>query len=234
MVAADLAAAEAAIERQLGLELAARDLEVASFGLRNALYPIGDQLLEVVSPMRDGTTAGRFLDKRGGDGGYMVIVQVDDLDEARRRIVDTGARVVYEAAIDGVRGIHLHPADVGGAILSVDATDVWEDWPWAGRDWRDHRRLDRVTAVDAVEIEAADPVATAARWSAVLGRGPSGEAGITVPLDEGRVDIVPAGERGEGIGGFVLRGAPGAAPVDTVICGCRFRTNPAPPAATSR
>ena len=29
------------------------------------------------------TTAGRLLERRGGDGGYMVIVQVEDLDPKR-------------------------------------------------------------------------------------------------------------------------------------------------------
>ena len=73
MVAADLEAAEQRITDELGLELCYRDPGVGVFGLRNALFPIGDKLLEVVSPTQEGTTAGRFLDKRGGDGGYMVI-----------------------------------------------------------------------------------------------------------------------------------------------------------------
>lgn len=86
LVADDLAAAEAAIVEELGIELCFRDPGVAEFGLHNALFPVGDKLLEVVSPIQDGTTAGRLLDKRGGDGGYMVILEVDDLDEARRRV----------------------------------------------------------------------------------------------------------------------------------------------------
>ena len=80
LAAIDLAATEAAIVEQLGLSLCYRDPGVATFGLRNALFPVGHQLLEVVSPTQDGTTAGRLLDKRGGDTGYMVILEVDDLD----------------------------------------------------------------------------------------------------------------------------------------------------------
>ena len=84
-VAADLSPVEADIEEHLGLESCFRDPGVARFGLRNVLYPVGDQLLEVVSPTEAGTTAGRLLAKRGGDGGYMVILQVDDLEPHRRR-----------------------------------------------------------------------------------------------------------------------------------------------------
>lgn len=224
MVAADLDAAERRIVDELGVELCFRDPGVAEFGLRNALFPVGDKLLEVVSPTEPGTTAGRFLDRRGGDGGYMVIVETDDLDAARQRITDAGARVVFEAVVDGIIGLHLHPRDVGGAIVSVDVTDTWGEWPWAGPTWREHVRTDRVDDVLAVEIDAVDPAAMAARWAQVLGRDADG---TTLRLDEGTIEFAIAGERGEGVAGFVLRSAPGAEPVDTTIAGCRFRSVPA-------
>jgi hypothetical protein len=221
LAAADLAATEAEIGEQFGLSLCYRDPGVATFGLRNALFPVGHQLLEVVSPTEEGTTAGRLLDKRGGDTGYMVILEVDDLDAMRARIADAGARIVFEAVEEGIVGLHLHPADVGGAILSIDQPEVWGEWPWAGPEWRDHVRTDIVTDVTAVEIEATDPSAMAARWSEVLGRPVSGAA-PTIALDEGEIRFVPAGHRGEGVAAFELRAAPGAAPVDTMIAGTRL------------
>ena len=48
----------------LGIEVAYRDPGVAEFGLHNAVMPVGDTFLEVVSPTREHTTAGRFLDRR--------------------------------------------------------------------------------------------------------------------------------------------------------------------------
>src|SRR6202044_3293175 len=120
LVAADLAPAEAGIIEELGVELCYRDPDVGVFGLKNALFPIGEKLLEVVSPVRAGTTAGRQLDKRKGDGGYMVILQVDNLDEMKRRIETQHVRVVFTATRPDITGIHLHPKDVGAAILSVD------------------------------------------------------------------------------------------------------------------
>ena len=55
----------------LGVGIAYRDPGIANFGLQNALLALGDTFLEVVSPIQPGTTAGRLLDRRGGDGGYM-------------------------------------------------------------------------------------------------------------------------------------------------------------------
>jgi hypothetical protein len=219
MVAADLEAAEHRVESELEVELCYRDPGVGTFGLRNALFPVGDQLLEIVSPTRDGTTAGRLLAKRGGDGGYMVILEVDDLDPLRERFAAAGARIVYEAVADGIVGLHLHPADVGGAILSVDQPDVWGEWPWAGPVWRNHIRRDVVTEVLAVVIEAVDPDAMAARWGDVLGRG---VADRTITLDQGEIRFVPAGPRGDGVAGFVLRAAEARLAGRTEICGCTF------------
>src|SRR5262245_59780328 len=76
-----------------GLEVAFRYPGVAVFGLHNAVMPVGMQFLEVVSPTREDTTAGRFLARRGGDGGYMVILQTDDLAADRRRLATLGVRI---------------------------------------------------------------------------------------------------------------------------------------------
>ena len=83
-MAADLAAAETAIVDRLGVSMCFRDPGVGEFGLHNALFPIGDRLLEVVSPTEPGTTAGRLLDRRGGDGGYMAIFETDEALDATR------------------------------------------------------------------------------------------------------------------------------------------------------
>jgi len=219
MVAADLDTAEQRVESELGVELCYRDPGVATFGLRNALFPIGDKLLEIVSPTQPGTTAGRLLDKRGGDGGYMVILEVDDLDTMRNLITAAGARLVFEADGEGIVGLHLHPADVGGAILSIDQADTWGEWPWAGPEWRDHVRSDVVTEVLAVTIEAIDPGAMAARWAQVLGRK---TVDGVIELDEGEIRFVPAGERGDGVAGFTLRAAGPDQVGQATICGCTF------------
>jgi hypothetical protein len=143
LVAAELAPVEAGIIEELGVKLCYRDPDVGVFGLKNALFPIGDKLLEVVSPVQEGTTAGRLLEKRNGDGGYMVILQVDDLAAMKARFDANGVRVVFTAVRSGITGIHLHPKDIGAAILSVDQTDNWDDWGWAGPSWR-HRIATRV------------------------------------------------------------------------------------------
>ena len=220
LVAADLAPVEAAITEELGVELCYRDPDVGVFGLKNALFPIGDKLLEVVSPMREGTTAGRQLEKRNGDGGYMVILQVDDLDAMKRRIETHHVREVFTAARPDITGIHLHPKDVGAAILSVDQSGQWDDWPWAGPDWRHHIATRVVTDMVGVAMQSEHPISTANRWAALLGREVA-QVGdqYHIHLDEGVLRFVPPGDdRGDGVCAVDMRATDGR-PRSTTLCG---------------
>ena len=113
----------------------------------NAVFPVGDAFLEIVSPVQEGTTAGRLLDKHGGDYGYMVIMQLSDLEAARARLDGLGVRVVWKADLRDAAGTHLHPKDVGGTILSLDWMDPPESWRWAGPDWEQHVRTDVVSGL---------------------------------------------------------------------------------------
>ena len=146
------------------------DPGVGRFGLTNAVFAAGDTFVEVVAPVQAGTTAGRYLERRGGDGGYMAIFQVPDLAAARARLPGLGVRVVWTADLPDIAGTHLHPKDVPGAIVSLDWAEPAGSWRWAGPAWTgrvpEHPGGGGVTGVT---IEVADPAAAAARWAAVLG-----------------------------------------------------------------
>ncbi len=185
LVARDLDAAVSELCERLGLRVCFQDPGVGTFGLHNALMTIGDQFLEVVSPTQDGTTAGRLLDKRGGDGGYMAIYEVDDLDRREPELEREGMRVVFRIDLPEIRGRHLHPADVGGAIVSIDQPVPNGDWPWAGPDWVAHQQNSVVASIAGIVLGAKDPAAMRNRWRA---------AGV-----DQAVRFQPAGVRGDGI-----------------------------------
>ena len=163
--ATDLDAAVASFERELGLTVAYRDPLVAEFGLRNALMVLGDQFIEVVSPTRENTAAGRHI-ARHGDSAYMLILQTDDLDRDRARLTQLGVRLVWEHAYPDIRTVHLHPKDIGAAIVSIDQAQPPESWRWAGPDWQKHSKPGQIVHCS---IGAVDPPALQKRWSEVLG-----------------------------------------------------------------
>ena len=205
LVAKDLEPVVADLCAVLGVEVAFRDPGVGVFGLHNAVMPVGDTFLEVVSPVQPNTTAGRYLDRRGGDGGYMVILQCDDLDADRKRVAELGIRIVWSADLEGIRGTHLHPRDVGGAILSLDAAMPSSSWRWAGLEWEQHVRTGVVSEITAVELQSADPTALAQRWGEILNRPVARTAAgvIRIVLDQGAIRFVVAADgRGDGVAGF--------------------------------
>ena len=202
LVGADLAACAADIEAVLGVSHPYDDPGVGNYGLRNGVWAVGQTFLEVVSPRQEGTTAGRLIEKRGGDGGYMVILQVRDLAAARATAAEAGARIVDQIDREGVAATHYHPRDVGGAILSIDWMDPWARWEWGGPGWEANARPGQ--AIVGAELQANDPAAMAARWGEVLGRTVERSGGVwRIALDGGEIRFVPLGdERGEGLRGF--------------------------------
>ena len=204
LVGKDLDAIRDDVAAVLGLGEAYADPGVGKYGLRNQVWPIGDTFLEVVSPQQEGTTAGRLLEKRGGDGGYMAIFQVDDLPAARARIAAKGVRVVDQADRNGASFTHLHPKDVPGAIVSIDAMEPRERWEWGGPDWRKNVRTDVAVEIRGCEIQAEDPDAVSKRWAEVLDRPRERTAeGWRIGVDGGEIRFVtPADGRGEGLTEF--------------------------------
>jgi hypothetical protein len=242
LVAAQLAPVTDHLTTIFGLEVGYRDPGVGTFGLENAIFPIGNQFLEVVAPVKEGTAGGRYLERRGGDGGYMVICQAADHPPRRQRAQDLGIRTVLEFENDDYRCMQLHPADTGGSFLEIDWSPGFEqeDGPWepAGHHWKDAVRTDRIGAIAAVEIQSDDPRRVAERWSEIveipLG---TGDEGPTLSLDNAVIRFVTATDgRPEGLGGVDVRASDAGAvlsaasergvPVDgqtVVVCGTRFR-----------
>jgi hypothetical protein len=204
LVAEDLALVQADITAVLGVDYAYDDPGVGKYGLHNAVFPIGDTFLEVVSPKGPGTTAGRLLQKRRGDGGYMVILQVDDLAKARARVRDASARIADQMDGDGVAFTHIHPKDIGGAILSLDFMKPKERWEWGGPQWQSHVCTDTSLTISGAELQAENPAQMSARWAQVLGLPVAEVEGIwRIRLDGGEIRFVADRDgRGDGLGAF--------------------------------
>ena len=209
LVAENLAPVEREFADVLGIEVGYRDPGVGHFGLENALMPIGNQLLEVVAPIQENTAGGRYLTRRGGDGGYMVITQCDDHAPRRARIEALGVRIVNQFDSGEFRNMQLHPKDTGGSFFEIDeqrgerAHDADGPWEPAGPNWHAHRRLERVTGIAAAEVQCDDPDAVATRWSEIAQIDLGGAARRTLPLDNAEVRFVPCTDgRPEGLGGI--------------------------------
>jgi glyoxalase-like protein len=232
ILAEDLEETAQALRTTLGLGEPFRDPGVAEFGLANVVFAIGDCFLEVISPRQPGTAAGRRLERHGGDGGYMAIFDLEDLEGARERAAGLGLRVVWQIDLPDISATHLHPADIGGAILSLDRSNPYGSWRWGGPQWTGLIAPAAPGALVGMTVAVSDPGLVAARWGEVLGvevegeRLSGGPAGKRLSLDQGEVHFeAGAGEREEGIVEIALElphELPGGRET-TVVGGVRLR-----------
>lgn len=244
LVADDIEAVVADLQAVFGIEVGFNDPEIGRFGLQNRVFPVGTQFLEVVSPVRAGTTAGRYLQRRGGNGGYMVICQAEAHAPRKRRIEQLGIRTVVQRDTPIYSLMQLHPRDTGGSFLEIDwhtgAEQTPPPWTHAvGDDWQKAIRTDVIRAIAAAEIQTPEPERLARWWSDIVeipaGRDEAGN--MTIALKDATLRFVPANDgRGEGLGGIdvaaVDRGRALSAARErgllaedgTIrICGMRFR-----------
>ncbi|HEY4166812.1 MAG TPA: VOC family protein [Reyranella sp.] len=213
----------------LGIDIAYRDPGVGKWGLANVVCPTGHDFLEIVSPIQEGTSAGRYIQRRKGDGGYMVIIQVPDAIKERERITALGVRAVEKKDAAEYKYTHFHPSDTAGVLLSIDQTDapagtdakLW--WPPASKDWLPHAKSNITNGLGGVEIQAEDPDAAAALWSKILNRPVEGD--IIRLDDDGEIRFVGiADDRGPGVSAYDIK----TVDRDTVLKRARKRHHPQP------
>lgn len=229
LVAPNLEPAVDELRQALDIPVCYRDPNVAKYGLENAVMPVGNTFLEVVAPTREGTAAGRYLTRRKGAGGYMVILDADAIEPWIAHIGAMAVRVANDLDYpDEYRGLQSHPRDTGGALLEINWTagGAWNGaYHPAGPGWRGGSDA---AAIVAAELQSDDPAALARRWAEILDRPVQDAGGVpTLRLDHGSLRFVAASDgRGEGLGGIDVR-SPGMDAagecVERTLCGIRVR-----------
>lgn len=195
-----------------------RDPAVARFGLHNALVPLGTSFIEVVAPLKPGTAAGRFLQRRGGDGGYMVILDSDDLAPWRTHVQSLGVRIAFAYDHGDYQGVQLHPRDTGGALLEINHTRGGESlqgaYGPAGPHWQRALRSERVRGIRGAVLQSAHPDTLAQRWGEILQRPVerTDPDAWRLMLDNAALRFIPdADGRNDGLVAIVLMAADASA-----------------------
>lgn len=160
------------------------DPGMAEFGLTHEVLRVGtDTYIEICAPIDRAqvTTASRFLD-RGGAGGYMAVVEVDDAVGLRQRVADGGWAIPLQQLYHGNELTQLHPRDFG-TLLEADEIGSGHDWHYAALEGESSTTT--VTGIVAIDVAVAEPAAMAQRWATIFAQPAPADAATTLDLDGG-------------------------------------------------
>ena len=195
-LAAELEPTLADARRELGLREGVDDAEgMAALGFVHQVLTIDQTFLEFTAPLGPETMPAKLVAKRG-DLGYMVVMQVADVEAAKARAADLGLKPVFETPYEGHTITQWHPRDFG-TLAEIDQIRPASTWHMAPRIF-ETGSTEVVGDVSAIELAVRDPKAIAARWATVLDI-PVGADGVSLDLSGRGVRFVPAEGDREGL-----------------------------------
>ena len=103
-----------------GLELSGSDT-LPALGIKNALFPVGDAVIELIEPLdKEQGPIPNFLKSRG-EGIYMIALEVEDLDAAITELKGRGVRLLSDDPESRAKGIpvFIHPKSSRGVLIEL-------------------------------------------------------------------------------------------------------------------
>ena len=101
--------------------------EVADQGVITLMFSVGESTIELLQPTGPDTPVGRFIERRG-EGLHHVAFEVEDIEEALRRLKEDGVWLVDEkprCGAGGTRTAFIHPKGAFGVLTElVEMPDV--------------------------------------------------------------------------------------------------------------
>jgi len=103
-----------------GLEASRRE-QVEGDHVEEAMLPLGDSFLQLVSPTSEESTVARFLERRG-EGLHHIAYEVEDIEASLDRLKSEGATLIDERPRRGGGGhmvAFVHPKGNRGVLVEL-------------------------------------------------------------------------------------------------------------------
>jgi hypothetical protein len=192
-LAADLPSTLAAARAEFGLNEGIDDAEgMAKLGFIHQVLTIDQTYLEFTAPLAPDTMPGKLVARRG-DLGYMVVIQVEDIDATTARAAARGLKPVFEELYEDNTITQWHPRDFG-TLAEIDQIRPADSWHMAPRIFKTGS-TEVVGDFVAIELAVRDPAAVIATWADVLDI-PVGGDGASLDLSGRTVRFVQSTEGG--------------------------------------
>ena len=140
----------------MGLEVAVDEV-VEAQGVRGVLLPLGENEIELLEPVEEGTGVARYLETRGQTLHHFCF-STDDIRAELARVRDLGIELIDEEPRYGLAGeiAFLHPRSMHGVLVELAQ-------PRPGAHHSTAKGIDHVAA------RVADYDAAKQRWNEVIG-----------------------------------------------------------------
>ena len=119
----DLDAAVAKYRDVLGAKVSEPET-LPEHGVTVVFIELPNTKVELLFPYGEKSPIAGFLEKNPNGGMHHVCYEVDDIKQARDRLVETGARVLGPAepkiGAHGKPVMFLHPKDFGGTLIELE------------------------------------------------------------------------------------------------------------------
>lgn len=89
--------------------------------VRTTMIDVGESRIELLEPLTEESTIGRFLDRRG-EGLHHLALHVDDIADVFSEMKAAGMRLVSDELGIGAGGqlyFFVHPSSTGGVLIEI-------------------------------------------------------------------------------------------------------------------
>jgi len=123
VVVPDLERAAATYRDLLGAKVSA-PVELREHGVTTVFVELPNTKIELLHPLGADSVIAKFLQRNRDGGIHHVCYEVDDIHDARDRLVSAGARVLGDgepkAGAHGKPVLFLHPKDFCGTLVEIE------------------------------------------------------------------------------------------------------------------
>ena len=123
VVVPDLERAAATYRDLLGAKVSA-PVELREHGVTTVFVELPNTKIELLHPLGADSVVAKFLERNRDGGIHHVCYEVDDIHDARDRLVSAGARVLGDgepkAGAHGKPVLFLHPKDFCGTLVEIE------------------------------------------------------------------------------------------------------------------
>jgi len=109
LATSNIEAVSEALQARLEIPQGIRHDMAEILGFRNEMMKIGQTLFEMVQPVKPDHRLHRWLAERGGDAGYMIVLQTFDAEAFRARAAAEKLRLTRDMQFRGQQMIQFDP-----------------------------------------------------------------------------------------------------------------------------